>query len=61
MGVDNSKVKIIISKKLPTRMIVKEIVTKKGLNRIKAIAQYTFNDKLTPVLNDTVSFDIYVK
>lgn len=61
MGVDNSKVKRIISKKLPTRMVVEEIVTKKGLNRIKAIAQFTFNDKETPVLNDTVSFDVYVE
>lgn len=60
-GVDNSKVKRTITKKAPTRVIVEEVLTKKGLNRIKAITQYTFEDKVTPVKNDTVSFDVEVR
>lgn len=60
ISVDNSKVKRVIKSKLPAEIIVEEVLTKKGLNRIKAIVQYTFNDKVTPVKNDTVSFDIYV-
>ncbi|WP_306352558.1 toxin-antitoxin system YwqK family antitoxin [Flavobacterium sp. '19STA2R22 D10 B1'] len=60
-GIDNSKVKRTITKEAPTRIIVEEVLTKKGLNRIKAITQYTFEDKVTPVKNDTVSFDVNVK
>lgn len=59
-GIDNSKIKRIITKEGPTRVVVEEILIKKGLNRIKAITQYTFNDKVTLVKNDTVSFDIKV-
>lgn len=60
-GLDNSKAKRTITKEVPTRIVVKEILTKKGLNRIKAITQYTFNDNVTHVKNDTVSFDVNVK
>lgn len=60
-GIDNSKVKRTITKEEPTRIVVEEVLTKKGLNRVKAITQYTFDDNVTPVKNDTVSFDIYVK
>lgn len=60
-GIDNSKVKRIITKELPTRVVVEEVLTKKGLNRIKAITQYTFNDNITRVKNDTVTFDVNVK
>ena len=59
-GIDNSKAKRTIIKKAPTRIIIEEVLTKKGLNRIKAITQYIFNDKATPVKNDTVSFDVNV-
>lgn len=59
-GVDNSKIKRTITTEAPTRIIVEEVLTKKGLNRIKAITQYTFDDKVTPVKNDTVSFDVNV-
>lgn len=59
-GADNSKIKRIITKELPTHVIVEEVLTKRGLNRIKAITQYTFNDKVTRVKNDTVSFDVNV-
>ncbi|MCV9930534.1 hypothetical protein OIU83_22935 [Flavobacterium sp. LS1R49] len=60
VGIDNSKAKRIIKSKLPAEIIVEEILTHKGLNRIKAITQYTFNDKVTRVKNDTVSFDVNV-
>lgn len=60
-GVDNSKIKRKIIKKAPTRVIIEEVLFKKGLNRIKAISQYRFNDNVTPVKNDTVSFDVNVK
>ncbi|MCV9930633.1 hypothetical protein OIU83_23440 [Flavobacterium sp. LS1R49] len=60
VGIDNSKAKRIIKNKLPAEIIVEEILTHKGLNRIKAITQYTFNDKVTRVKNDTVSFDVNV-
>lgn len=59
-GVDNSKVKRTITKEAPTRIIVEETLTKKGLNRIKAITQYRFDDKNVPIKNDTVSFDVNV-
>lgn len=61
VGVDNSTIKRTITKEAPTHIIVKEVLTQKGLNRIKAITQYKFNDKVTPVKNDTVSFDVNVK
>ncbi|MBF2093074.1 toxin-antitoxin system YwqK family antitoxin [Flavobacterium psychrophilum] len=60
-GIDNSKVKRTITKEAPTRIIVEEVLTQKGLNRIKAITQYRFDDKVTPIKNDTVSFDVNVK
>ncbi|MFC4478389.1 hypothetical protein [Flavobacterium chungangensis] len=60
-GIDNSKVKRTITKEVPTRIVVEEVLTKKGLNRIKAITQYTFNDNVTRVKNDTVTFDVNVK
>lgn len=59
-GVDNSKIKRTITKEAPTRIIVEEVLTKKGLNRIKAITQYTFDDNVTRVKNDTVYFDVEV-
>lgn len=60
-GIVNSKIKRTITKESPTRIIVQETLTKKGLNRIKAITQYRFDDKVTPIKNDTVSFDVNVK
>lgn len=61
VGIDNSKIKRTITKKAPTSIIVEEVLTQKGLNRIRAITKYTFNDKVTRVKNDTVSFDVNVK
>jgi len=60
-GIDNSKVQRTIDKEVPTRIVVQEVLTKKGLNRIKAITQFVFDDKVTPVKNDTASFDVNVK
>lgn len=60
IGIDNSKNKRVIKSKLPTEIIVEEVLTKKDLNRIEITAQYTFDDKVTPALNKTVSFDIHV-
>ncbi|MFH7016335.1 hypothetical protein [Flavobacterium sp. FlaQc-47] len=59
-GIENSTVKRTITYKEPTRIVVEEVLTKRGLNRIKAITQYIFNDKATLVKNDTISFDINV-
>lgn len=57
---DNPKVKRIIKSKLPTEIIAEEVLNNKGINRIKIIAQYTFDDKVTPILNKEVSFDVNV-
>lgn len=59
-GVDNSKIKRTITKKAPTGIVVEEVLMQKGLNRIKIITQYKFNDGVTPVKNDTLIFDINV-
>ena len=61
LSIDDAKVKRTIIKKEPTSIIVKEVLTKKGLNRIRAVTRYTFNDKVTPVKNDTVYFDVNVR
>lgn len=60
-GVDSLKSKRIITKELPTRVIIEETLVKKGLNRIKMINQYKFNDNVAPTINDTIPFDIYVR
>jgi len=57
---ENSKVKRIIKSKLPAEIIVEEVLNTKGRNRIEIIAQYTFEDKETPILNKIVSFDVNV-
>jgi len=57
---DNPRAKRIIKSKLPAEIIVEEVLNKKGINRIKIIAQYTFEDKVTPNLNKEVTFDINV-
>lgn len=60
LGTNNLKAKRIIKSKLPAEIIVEEILTKRGPNRIEIIAQYKFDDNVTPTLNKTVSFDINV-
>lgn len=60
VSVDNSKVKRTQKNILPAQIDVEEILIKKGVNKIRAIVEYKFNDKVTPVLNDTISFDVNV-
>jgi hypothetical protein len=60
-GFDNLKVKREFMKTAPTHITIKEVLIKKGHNRINAFTQYKFLDNVTPVKNDTVSFDIFVK
>ena len=60
VGIDNAKVKRITKKVEPCQIDVKEVLTKKGKNTIRSIVKYEFNDKVTPVFIDTLSFDINV-
>ena len=59
-SVDNEKVKRTITKKPSTGINVEEVLTKKGVNTIRAIFEYKFNDKVTPTLTDTLSFKVTV-
>lgn len=60
VGIDNAKVKRITKKIEPCQIDVKEVLTKKGKNTIRSIVKYEFNDKVTPVFTDTLSFDVIV-
>jgi hypothetical protein len=60
VGIDNAKVKRSTKKVEPCQIDVKEVLTKKGKNTIRSIVKYEFNDKVTPVFTDTLSFDINV-
>jgi hypothetical protein len=60
VGIDNAKVKRITKKNEPCQIDVKEVLTKKGKNTIRSIVKYEFNDKVTPVFTDTLSFDVDV-
>jgi len=60
ISVDNEKVKRTITKKPSTGINVEEVLTKKGVNTIRAIFEYKFNDKVTPTLTDTLSFKVTV-
>lgn len=60
ISVDNAKVKRIISKEPPTGINVAEVLTKRGVNTIRAMVQYDFNDKITPIFRDTISFKVTV-
>jgi hypothetical protein len=59
-GVDNTKVNRTFKKTSQTGLEVKEIVIKKGINKIKTIVKYEFNDKEKTVINDTISFEVKV-
>jgi antitoxin component YwqK of YwqJK toxin-antitoxin module len=59
-GVDNTKVNRTLKKMSQTGLEVKEILIKKGINKIKTIVKYEFNDKGKSVINDTVSFVVEV-
>lgn len=60
ISVDNAKVKRKITPKEPTTIEVKEILTTKGKNTIRAVVKYEFKDKIMPTINDTLSFDVEV-
>ncbi|WP_243396853.1 toxin-antitoxin system YwqK family antitoxin [Flavobacterium pectinovorum] len=60
LDVDNKKVKRTFKKTSQTGIDVKEILTKKGINTIRAIVKYEFNDKEKTVINDTISFKVMV-
>lgn len=60
VGIDNAKVKRTTKKVEPCQIDVKEILTKKGKNTIRSIVKYGFNDKVTPVITDTLFFDVEV-
>ncbi|WP_291151831.1 hypothetical protein [Flavobacterium sp. UBA7680] len=60
VGNDNVKVKRTITPKPPTTIDVKEILTKKGKNTIRAVVKYEFKDDIVPAINDTLSFDVEV-
>ncbi|MFH7016334.1 hypothetical protein [Flavobacterium sp. FlaQc-47] len=59
-GVDNTKVNRTIKKTSQTGLEIKEILIKKGINKIRAIVKYEFNDKGKSVINDTISFEVKV-
>ncbi|WP_289658959.1 hypothetical protein [Flavobacterium panacagri] len=60
LNVDNSKVKRTFEQVMPVGINVKEVLTKAGINKIRAIVKYEFNDNKKTVINDTVSFDVKV-
>lgn len=60
LNVDNSKVKRTQKIILPSQIDIEEVLIKKGKNTIRSIVKYEFNDKVTPVFTDTISFDVNV-
>lgn len=60
LSIENSKVKRFLKKVNPCQLNVEEILTKKGKNTIRTIVKYEFKDKLIPVINDTLTFDVDV-
>jgi hypothetical protein len=60
MSIDDRDIKRTTKHNAPTRVNVEEILIKKGTNTIRAIVKYEFVDKITPVFNDTLTFDVNV-
>lgn len=60
VGVDDAKVKRIFKKVSQVGIDVKEVLTKKGINTIRAVVKYEFNDKEKTVINDTITFKVKV-
>ncbi|WP_300566550.1 hypothetical protein, partial [Flavobacterium sp.] len=60
ISINDSEVKRTLKHILPAQIDVEEVLTKKGKNTIRSIVQYKFNDKITPVFTDTISFDVNV-
>lgn len=57
---DNSKINRKMLKTSRTNIDVKEVLTQKGINTIRAIVKYEFNDKEKTIINDTISFSVNV-
>ncbi|WP_428230248.1 hypothetical protein [Flavobacterium sp.] len=60
IGVDDAKAKRTFKKTSRRDIDVEEILTKKGINTIRAVVKYEFNDNKKTVINDTVSFKVEV-
>jgi hypothetical protein len=60
VGIDNAKINRKIIKKPHQGLNVEEILTKKGINTIRATVRYKFDDKEKTIINDTISFDVEV-
>lgn len=60
LSIGNSNVKRTIKETEPCQIDVEEVLIKKGKNTIRSIVRYEFNDKITPVFTDTLSFDVDV-
>jgi len=61
VGINQATIKRVIKHVEPAEVNVEEVLIKKGSNTFKLIVKYDFNDKITPVLNDTITFNINVK
>lgn len=60
VGVNQTTIKRVVKHIEPAEFNVEEVLKKKGLNTFKLIVKYDFNDKITPVLSDTITFNIKV-
>ncbi len=60
VGSDNATIKRTITKKPPVRIDAEEILTKKGINKIKAVVEYKFNDNKKTVIKDSIFFEVKV-
>ncbi|ELM3645115.1 toxin-antitoxin system YwqK family antitoxin [Flavobacterium psychrophilum] len=61
ISIDNSKVKRTLEHMPPHQIDVEEVLTKKGKNTIRAVVRYEFDDKITKVESDTITFYVNVK
>lgn len=60
LNADEVKTKRTFKKTSQTGIEVKELLIKKGINTIRAVVKYEFNDKEKTVINDTISFKVNV-
>lgn len=60
LGVDEVKAKRTLKKTSQIGINVEEILIKKGINTIRAVVKYEFNDNKKTVINDTISFKVNV-
>lgn len=60
IGIDNANVIRTTTPKPPTTIEVKEVLTKKGKNTIKAVVIYEFKDNIMPAIINTLSFEVEV-